>query len=253
MLRHAPWVAALLLFASAPVTASTLPMDFVLSEMGEMWKPLGKTGLTLQWEVQNYENGQAVGPAEPGKLYLKGGRYRAESGSGDDQLIRVYNNAAGAQIEDGRFAQLRPEVQASLPEGLFLRFSRSAIPLLEHYGIDGNLASYGRMATGNPEMPFHTVLRYGAKEGPEDLSVPQIWIQPHNWHIHRVIAKEGDKLLQVDYLGHGKVSEEYPWLPNEIIFSKDGKILWTARLIEPLGELPTESSFDIKALEAQAK
>lgn len=241
----------LTLALGAPALASHLPFGFMLGKVAETWTGQ-KAGVVVSWEVQRYRGGEPVGAPVPGKLALKGGRYRAQAGEGDGRVVRVFDNTAGGALTDGRFARMAPETIASLPEGIFLRSRDSLKALLSSYGIDPEVASLGRMTSEDPEIQFHTVVRYGAPAGADDLSVPQVWIEPHRFTIHRVVALEAGKPLVVDYTGHGTLGADWPWLPAGISVSLGGQRLWTARLTEVTGAAPSDKAFSLDALEAEA-
>ena len=243
-------LAALLL--TVPVWASTLPFKFVLDKVTDAWAPHKKGGLIVQWEVQRYSRGAPVGAPAKGTLSLRGGMYRAEAGEGDARVVRLYDNTRGVTLMEGRVAPMAPETVASLPEGIFLRGRDSLASLLESYGISGDTASWGRMPQPGEELMFRPVLRYGAAAGPDDLTHPQVWIEPHRFLIHRIVALEGDQPLVVDYRGHGAVAETLPWLPSDITVRLGGKILWTGHLTGVSDKLPTDKTFSVQALEAEA-
>jgi len=108
------------------------------------------------------------------------------------------------------------------------------------------------MPIDNPELLWKPVVRYGAPAGKDDLSIPQVWIEPHSFLIHRVTTIEGGKVLRVDYGGHGSVDANLPWLPSTIAASLDDKILWTATLTQVLDRAPNDQMFSLTALEAEA-
>lgn len=242
----------LLLFLVLPVWASTLPPRFSLGKVAETWSAQ-KNGLVLDWRVQRYEGGAPVGQPLSGTLSLRRGQVRAESGEGDTREVRIFDNSHGGALVAGRYTPLAEDTQLSLPEGLFLRGAENLWELAEAYGVDFAQASWGRMPVDDPEILFRPVVRYGAPAGKDDLSLPQLWIEPHRFRIHRVIAREGDHVLRVDYAGHGAVSKDLGWLPATLAVYLDERPLWTARITGVAsGAPPTDKTFSLSALEAEA-
>ena len=123
--------------------------------------------------------------------------------------------------------------------------------LCEAFGINVRESSPGRVTTGNPAAPFIPVSRFGVPPGPDDLTIPQIWIEPHEWRIHRIIAEEGNSLLRVDYIDHGLVAN-LPWMPKEIHVYKGEQIVSKATILGVRTEIPSDETFSMEALAAQA-